>query len=215
MRSFATALLSSLLMLGVSGAIARAQHKVEEFFDTDYGYFFKYPAGWAIRKLPEGPDNPDVRVMLQGPNGSSFMVVTEKLAKKTTREGVDSDPERKKIIDAMVAQTVEQTYKVISQNIQAKEMILGERRDLTNGLAIKFYLATRHSMAKGKPIIVAGIHTFPFDKDYSINFIMTAFFDPAAKQEQQTLTAIFNSFHLFGENVESPGAPDRPAQPPP
>src|SRR5438128_315486 len=62
---------SLLLALAmIRPAAAPAQPKVEEFFDTDYGYFFKYPAGWQIHNLPEGAANPDLRVMLQGPNGT-------------------------------------------------------------------------------------------------------------------------------------------------
>ena len=77
---------SLLLALAmIRPAAAPAQPKVEEFFDTDYGYFFKYPAGWQIHNLPEGAANPDLRVMLQGPNGSSFTVVVEKLGKTTTK----------------------------------------------------------------------------------------------------------------------------------
>jgi hypothetical protein len=54
-------------------------------------------------------------------------------------------------------------------------------------------------MKEGKPIIVAGIHSFPFDKDYSINFTMTTFWDPAAAQENEMMTGVFNSFRLRGE----------------
>jgi hypothetical protein len=34
---------------------------------------------------------------------------------------------------------------------------------------------------------------------------MTAFYDPAATKEQETLTAIFNSFRLLGENSDAEG----------
>src|ERR671923_247171 len=110
-----------LLALVISSPRAQAQSKVDEFFDQEYGYFFKYPAGWAIHKLPAG-----------------------------------------------------------------------------------------------KPIVIAGIHAFPFGKDYSINFVMTAFWDPAAKQDQEMLTAIFNSFRLSGENRpgETPDNHNAPGEKP-
>jgi hypothetical protein len=57
---------------------------------------------------------------------------------------------------------------------------------------------------------VAGIHAFPFNKDYSINFTMTTFYDPAATQENQRLTDVFNSFRLIGE----PQAGNSPPKPP-
>ena len=205
-----------LLALVMTSPRAQAQPKVEEFFDKEYDYFFKYPAEWAIHKLPEGEANQDVRVMLQGPHGSSFMILVEKLGKKTSQENLESDPDRKKVVEAMMSQTLGQIYKIISQNVKASSMTVGERHDLSNALAIKFYLTTLHKVPAGKPIVVAGIHAFPFGRDYSINFIMTAFWDPAAKQDQEMLTAIFNSFRLSGENRpgESPENRDAPAQKP-
>ena len=208
---------SLLLALAmIRPAAAPAQPKVEEFFDTDYGYFFKYPAGWQIHNLPEGGANPDLRVMLQGPNGSSFTVVVEKLGKTTTKEDFESSPNRKKIVEAMMSQILEQTYKVVSRNMKAKSMTIGERRDLSNESGIKFYLATLHTMPVGKPIVVAGIHAFPFGKDYSVNFVMSAFWDPKDTQGQKTMIAIFNSFRLLGEDqsTENSGKPDVPADKP-
>jgi hypothetical protein len=194
---------TAVLALAIATVAAQAQQKVEDFFDTSYGYFFKYPAGWAIQKLPEGESTQDIRVMLQGPSGSSFMVVVERLGKKMSQEEFEWNPERKKVVEDMMSQTLEQTYKVISQNIKASSMKVGERRDLSNAVGIKFYLTTLHDLPGAKPIVVAGIHAFPFGRDYSINFVMTAFWDPAAKQDQEMLTAIFNSFRLFGESPES------------
>jgi hypothetical protein len=187
-------------------AIAQGQAKIDEFFDADYGYLFKYPLGWKVRNLPEGAAHPDLRVMLQGPNGSSFTVVVEKLGKMTTKEDFESAPDRKERIEALMSQTLEQTYKLVSQNMKAKSMKVGERRDLSNQVGIKFYIATLHHMPAGKPIVIAGIHAFPFGKDYSINFVMSTFWDPKATQEQQTMTAIFNSFRLVGENQSAENA---------
>jgi hypothetical protein len=64
-------------------------------------------------------------------------------------------------------------------------------------------------MKNGRPIIVAGIHAIPFAKNYRIDFIMTAFWDRAAEKPNETLKAVFNSFHLIGEkkttgNFENP-----------
>jgi tRNA(Ile)-lysidine synthase TilS/MesJ len=51
-------------------------------------------------------------------------------------------------------------------------------------------------MKTGNPVIVAGTHVYPFAKDYSVNFIMTAFHRGKAP-ENQLLTAVFNSFRLL------------------
>jgi hypothetical protein len=90
-------------------------------------------------------------------------------------------------------------------------MKVGERRDLSNEFGIKFYIATLNEMKNGKPIIVAGIHAFPFNKDYSVNFTMTTFYDPAATQENQRLTDVFNSFRLIGEPQTDNSAAKAPA----
>src|SRR5947209_17579432 len=119
---------SLLLALAmIRPAAAPAQPKVEEFFDTDYGYFFKYPAGWQIHNLPEGAANPDLRVMLQGPNGSSFTAVVQKLGKTTTKEDFESSPDRKRIVDAMMSHTLQHRYKIASWNRKASRMTIQKR----------------------------------------------------------------------------------------
>ena len=90
-------------------------------------------------------------------------------------------------------------------------MKVGERHDLSNEFGIKFYIATLNEMKNGKPIIVAGIHAFPFNKDYSVNFTMTAFYDPAATQENERLAEVFNSFRLIGEPQGGNAATKPPA----
>lgn len=178
---------------------ANGQMKVQEYYDRDYGYVFQYPMSWKLQRLPEGDANKDIRLLLQGPEGSDFMVVVDKT--KTTLEKTDFEngSERAQRVDALMQQTIAQIYQSISQDIKAVNMKVGERRDLSNEFGIKFYIATLNEMKNGKPIIVAGIHAFPFNKDYSVNFTMTTFYDPAATQENQTLTDVFNSFRLIGE----------------
>lgn len=188
----------------------------EEFFDTDFGYSFKYPADWKIDHLPKDVADPDVRVTLQGPNGSSFMVVVDKIGKVTSQENFKTPEERKERVEKMMSQTIDQIYKSISQNIKAAGMTVGERRDLSNDRAIKFYVATLHHLEGGKAVIVAGIHSFPFGKNYSINFLMTAFYDPKATKDQVLLREIFNSFRLLGEeqSARTPRKADAPADQP-
>jgi hypothetical protein len=179
-------------------AASAAQIELRQFHDKEYGYEFQYPADWKIRPLPEGEANDAVRVMLQGPNAGSFTVVIDKT--KTLKKSDFVDPsERTRRVDEMMQQSIAQIYRSISTGINALKMKVGERRDLSNEFGIKFYIATLHTMKEGKPIIVAGIHSFPFDKDYSINFTMTTFWDPAAAQENEMMMGVFNSFRLRGE----------------
>ena len=189
---------------------ASAQGGLEEYFDRDYGYVFQYPASWKLQTLPEGDADRNMRVLLQGTEGTSFMVVVDKTKTVLKKTDFENTTEQTRRVGAMMEQTITQIYQSISESIKAVNMKVGERRDLSNEFGIKFYIATLNEMKNGKPIIVAGIHAFPFNKDYSINFTMTTFYDPAATQENQRLTDVFNSFRLIGE----PQAGNSPPKPP-
>jgi len=187
----------SMALFAASGA--PAQSRIEEFYDRDYGYSFQYPAGWQLQNLPEGEANRDIRALLQGPNGSSFTAIVEKSGTKNAETDNPAAEEVTARVEALMSQTIEQVYKTIAENIKASAMTVGERRDLSNRIAIKFYIATLHKMPAGKPIIVAGIHSYPFKKDYAVTFIMSAFWEGTPTKEQEVLTAVFNSFRLLGE----------------
>jgi hypothetical protein len=178
---------------------ASAQLNAQEYYDRDYGYVFQYPASWKLQRLPEGDANRDIRLLLQGEEGSSFMVVVDKTKTTLKKTDFDNGSERTQRVGAMMQQTITQIYQSISESIKAVNMKVGERRDLSNEFGVKFYIATLNEMKNGKPIIVAGIHAFPFNKDYSVNFTMTTFYDPAATLENERLTEVFNSFRLIGE----------------
>jgi hypothetical protein len=199
-----------LALFTASGA--PAQSKIEEFYDRDYGYSFHYPAGWQVHKLPEGEANRDVRALLQGPNGSSFTAIVENSGTKNAEKDDLAAEEVKARVEALMSQTIEQVYKTISANIKAVAMTVGERRDISNGVAIKFYISTLHKMPAGPPIIVAGIHSYPFRKDYAVSFIMSAFWEGMPAKEQEILTAVFNSFRLLGEGPAA-GESAKPALP--
>jgi PsbP len=184
---------------GIASRI-EAQNNLQEYLDREYGYSFRYPAVWKAQKLPEGPANKDVRVRVNGPNGSSFTVVIDRLGKSRSRAEFEADPNRTKHVEELMQQTMAQVYQSVSTNIKAEQMTVGERRDLTNDVGIKFYISTLHTRKTGNPIIVAGIHSYPFSKDYSINFVMTAFWDSTANKENEILKTVFNSFHLLHES---------------
>ena len=196
------------VLMWVHPYLAHGQTNAREYYDREYGYTFKYPSHWKLQELPEGEANKDVRLMLQGPNGSSFMVVVEKTKESLKKSDVEDASERARRVNEMMQQTIAQIYQPISAGIKAVKMKVGERRDLSNDVGVKFYIATLHTMKEGKPIIVAGIHAFPFNTNYSINFTMTTFYDPATTQKNEMLTAVFNSFRLRGEpRVDSSDKP--------
>ena len=79
-------------------------------------------------------------------------------------------------------------------------MVVAEKEMLPSDKGIKFYISTLHFVGeKNIPAGVAGIHLYPFNKDYLINFVMITTLKKDAKEENETCTAVFNSFHLVGE----------------
>jgi hypothetical protein len=200
-----------VVLLFVKSRLVHAQMNLQEYYDRDYGYVFNYPTSWKLQSMPEGSANKDIRLMLQGPNGTDFMVVVDKTKQTLTKTDFEDESDRTRQVGEMIQQTITQIYQVISESIKAVNMKVGERRDLSNDVGIKFYIATLNTMKTGKPIIIAGIHAFPFNKDYSINFTMTTFWDPAATQDHEMFTQVFNSFRLIGEPQTVSGSTKPPS----
>jgi len=189
--------LALFIVIATAGPVAADD--LQEYVDSEYNYSFRYPATWKLRKLPEGPANKEIRVVLHGPNASSFTVVVERVRKKLTKEQFEADSQREKYVQESMRQTMAQLYRTISSNMNAEQMKIGEQRDLSNEMGIKFYISTLHTLKSGKSIIVAGIHSYPFSKNYSVNFIMSTVWNSAATEENELLTTVFNSFQLVGE----------------
>ncbi|HUC98858.1 MAG TPA: hypothetical protein VMR88_10265 [Candidatus Polarisedimenticolaceae bacterium] len=185
------------LMVVVSILDAQEQPKIAEYRDPEYAYSFQYPADWKLKKLPEGAANDDVRVSLQTPSGDSFMVIVEKRGQNPTKAEFQSDPNRSVRIDKLIDETTQEIYRTVARNLGAVETKFGEKTDLSNDDAIKFYVSSLNKMKVGEPVIVAGIHSYPFSKPYSISFMMTAFFNPGAEKENALMRAVFNSFQLM------------------
>ena len=194
-----------MLVSFFAAGAAQAQPGVKQYWDKEYGYEFEYPAGWALQEFPEGAAHRDMRVLLQGPSGSSFMVVVEKLPKPFNRDEFEADPDKRETVKGMMQQTVADVYATVSHNLKATGMKVGALTDLSTDFGIKYYISTLHAMKTGRPIIVAGIHEIPFSKNYRIDFIMTAFWDKAAEKQNEMLKAVFNSFHLIGEETTARG----------
>ncbi len=182
---------------------AQESEKLKEFKDDAYSYRFRYPAQWKLDELPDGADSPAMRVRLRGPAGSSFVVIVEKTGQPLSKLEFQADPKAEKRVETMMRHTLEQTYHTISKNLGALSMKTGERLNLTDDHGVKFYLATLNQMKTGKPVVLAGTHVYPFSKDYSVNFIMTAF-HRGNDAETQLLTAVFNSFRMLDGAAEQP-----------
>jgi hypothetical protein len=204
-RSSLKLLLSVSLVLALANSCAAAQEHgaLREFKDDTYGFRFVHPAEWKVEPLPDGEKNPLMRVRMQGPAGSSFVVIVEKLGEPLSRSEFQADPKSDKKVETMMRQTLEQTYHSISKNLGALSMKTGERLNLSDEHAVKFYLATLNSMKGGNPVVAAGTHVYPFNKDYSVNFTMTAF-HRGNSAETQVLTAVFNSFRVEAQPLAPP-----------
>lgn len=186
----------SLLFNGIS--VAEAQKEMKEYWDKDYNFAFRYPAGWKLRQVREGEANREIRVIAQAPDGGSFMVVIEKLQKPTEKAAFESSGAGA-AVEKMAQEIIDEIYRTISANIQATGMKIGEIRDISSQAAVKYYVSTLHQMKAGHPIIVAGIHALPFGKAYRVDFMMTAPWNRAAQKENEAMMLAFNSFQLIGE----------------
>lgn len=192
-----------LFALATANGSAQEREKLSEFKDDAHSYRFLYPTEWKLEQLPDGAKNPAIRVRLRGPAGSSFVVIVEKMSQPLSKLEFQADPKAEKRVETMMRQTLEQTYHTISKNLGALSMKTGERLNLTDDHGVKFYLATLNQMKTGNPVVLAGTHVYPFSKEYSVNFIMTAFHRGDAA-ETQLLTAVFNSFRMLDASATEP-----------
>jgi hypothetical protein len=174
--------------------------RLKEFKDEQFAYRFLYPADWRLEIAPEGEKEPGIRARLHGPAGSSFIAVVENTGKALAKAEFERDDKSQERVEAMMRETLQQTYRAISKNLGAVSMKTGETLNLSDQDAVKFYLATLHAMKKGAPVVVAGTHVYPFSKDYSINFLMIALHRGVAA-ENQLLMAVFNSFRMTNGNA--------------
>lgn len=180
--------------------IKSSGQKLAEYTDNDYSYAFQFPADWKMKKVPEAGELGEMRVLLQGPTCTVSATIS-KVGKAFTKKQFEDHPSRDKIADGMMNLTVEQIYKKTSKDINATRMVVAEKEILPSDSGIKFYISTLHFVGeKNIPAGVAGTHLYPFNKDYLINFVMVTPLKKDAKEENETCTKVFNSFHLVGEN---------------
>ena len=175
---------------------SHGQVPVSSYLDDEYHYGFRYPTSWQLTELPEGPAHRLSRVLLRGPGGSLFTVNIVPLDKKTSQLEFQSHGDNAEIIKQLGQQTIEGIYRPISQNLRARELKIGETVNLSNAEAIQYSLSTLNQMAKGDPVVAAGIHVLPFGKDYRIDFTMIARLNRSAEEDNQLMTAVFNSFRF-------------------
>lgn len=174
-----------------------------EYVDNDYGFAFQYPSNWKMFPPPPKDESSEVRVAIKTPSSNVLMVSTEKLYGPTpSRAEFIGNPKSSTVVDSLINLTIEAVYKKTSIDIGASRMVVAEKYSIPSDVAIKFYINTLHFIKTDKgelPTIITAIHCLPFDKDYSIRLMMTCTVDPTAKEENEALANVLNSFHLIGE----------------
>src|SRR2546425_210373 len=101
-------------------------------------------------------------------------------------------------MEALIEMTLDQIYKKTSRDISADRMIVSEKREVPSNAGLCFYISTAH-IKSNVTMLMAGIHIIPFDKPYAVNFTMVSPVDPKATEDNDTMTRVFNSFHILGE----------------
>jgi hypothetical protein len=129
---------------------------------------------------------------------SSEYAIDDTLSRLRNLAQFESMPNRNNIVDGLIDLSIEEVYKKISRDIGAKNMVVSEKRMVPSDIGIKFYISTAH-VKDNVPIVIAGIHTIPFEKTYMIMFTMITPLDKTATKDNETITRIFRSFHLLGE----------------
>ena len=201
------------LMVGMTGAWAKPN--IVEYLDNEYNFAFQYPSDWKLQEVPKGNEFGETRVMLRSPSqGVAFWVMISHVdGKSVSREKFNNNPNRDAILEQFIDDfLIEQMYKKAS-GLNAEKMIVRERRAVPCNIGIKVYISTVHFLRKAIPISLAGIHIAPFGKEYMVHFMMSTVLDSKAEEEKETLTNIFNSFHLIGESPISDLTPTNHRRP--
>lgn len=189
-------------VMSTGDPIRLSRQTISEYTDNEYDYAFQFPVDWKMKEVPEAGESGEMRVLLQGP---ICMVSTtiSKVGKAITKRQFEDHPSRDTISQGMINLTVEQVYKKTSKEVGATRMVVAEKEILPSDSGVKFYISTLNFVGEKKtPVGVAGIHLYPFEKGYLINFVMVNPLKNDAK-ENETCTKVFNSFHLIGEKPQS------------
>jgi hypothetical protein len=175
--------------------------KTKEYVDNEYGYAFHYPSDWKMQKVPEGKEGGKVRVLLLSSSGSIVSVVIGYGKIGLTKEQFNNYSDRNLFVEQLFdTADIEQIYRMFSRKLKATKMEVIEKKVLPSEIGIQIYIATDHFLGEGIPITFFGIHAIPFGKNYMVSFIIRTSLNSRAKKENETLEAVFNSFHLIGEH---------------
>ena len=191
--------LKSLGVLSAEPFSSVAETSPREYVDQQYQFAFQYPEDWKIENNPPPGEAGEARVIIRHPTKPMrVMAVVGDLGKAITKRQFESSPNRTAAVEAMMELSVEQLYKKTSRDIGADRMIVSEKRVQPSDAGIKFYISTAH--IKGNvTMLMAGTHFVPFEKPYMVIFTMITPVDRTATSDNETITGVFNSFHVLDE----------------
>lgn len=176
-----------------------AEAPPREYVDHQYQFAFQFPADWKVEKNPPPGEAGEVRAIVRHPTKPMrVMAMVSRIGKTLTKGQFESSPNRDAVVEAMMEWTIEQVYKKTSRDISADRMIVSEKQVQPSDAGIRFYISTAH--IKGNvAMLMAGIHIVPFEKPYIVTFTMMTPVDRTATADNETITRVFNSFHVLGE----------------
>ena len=176
--------------------------KIVEYIDNEYAYAFLFPSDWKMVAAPPKGESGEVRVIMKSPKSTQLMVIVAKLESSISKQAFVNNPNSNTIVEAMINYTIESVYKKTSREVGASRMVVSEKHEVPSEIAVKFFVSTTHFIKTEKgelPVVVAGIHYIPFEKDQLITLLMTSPLNPKATDENETVKNVLNSFHLVGE----------------
>jgi hypothetical protein len=176
-----------------------AEAPPREYVDHQYQFAFQFPADWKFEKNPPPGEAGEVRVIIRHPVKPTRVIASvDHIGKTLTKQQFESSPNRDAVAEAMMELSIEQFYKKTSRDMGAERMLVSEKQVRPSDVGIKFYISTAH-IKDNVTILVAGIHLVPFEKPYMVTFTMITPVDPTATRDNETITQVFNSFHVLGE----------------
>lgn len=176
-----------------------AETSLKEYVDQQYQFAFQFPADWKIEKSPAPAEAGEVRAIISHPRKPIRVIaIVRRLDSAFTKREFESSLNSDGIMEAIMELTLDRVYKKSSQDVGAERMVVSEKRSLPSEAGAKFYIST--ALTKGNVTMrSAGTHIVPFEKSYMITFLMISPVDQSASEDNETITKVFNSFHVLDE----------------
>jgi hypothetical protein len=167
-----------------------------EFADKEYGYAFDYPADWTMLEVPKGSVFGEVRVFLKG-SVCSISALVSRMGLILPEKQPEGGPNNHQLAEVIMNNMVEVLYRNLSKGNGAADMVVAEKKVWPSNKGIEFFISTTHFVPEeNTPTDVAGIHHYPFNRDYMIHFILMVEANHDDIEENTTCTNAFQSIRF-------------------